>query len=341
VNRPDNYGVNEDLLALLEELSPDEAESLRRVWELASLPESEESMHEDDVHDAWVRLEQAIHLGQPDSDEAADGVLPQGPAPRPRFTLLHGLTQQTRSVRWTVVAASAAIAIIAAALLFWTQRPVKHSAGIGQQLAISLPDGSRVELNSGSAVRYDRRMSDTRGVHLEGEAYFDVAHATRPFVVHTFNARVEVLGTRFATRAWPGGREPGTLVTVERGSVNVVAAGSPESAVQLDSGETARVTSHNGEAYIDRPNISIEDALAWREGSLVFIDDVLSEVLDDIERRFNVEITARPDSLLERRVRLSVREPEDAESVLRGLALALDVQLTRTADSYLLTERHP
>ena len=47
----------------------------------------------------------------------------------------------------------------------------------GQRIDICLCDGTSVKLNSGAKIQYPNIFSkDSREVHLDGEAYFDVAH---------------------------------------------------------------------------------------------------------------------------------------------------------------------
>lgn len=73
------------------------------------------------------------------------------------------------------------------------------SVPAGRSMDYTFPDGTTVRLNSGARLTYPMAFAkDRREVHLDGEAYFDVAHdAGKPFVVKTFASDVEVLGTKF------------------------------------------------------------------------------------------------------------------------------------------------
>ena len=63
---------------------------------------------------------------------------------------------------------------------------------------LRLADGSRVWLNAGSSLRYPVGFQDSvRQVFLEGEAYFEVNHDGKPFIVSTGSMNPRVLGTSF------------------------------------------------------------------------------------------------------------------------------------------------
>ena len=67
----------------------------------------------------------------------------------------------------------------------------------GQKSSVTLPDGSRVMINSASTISYtsDYNVKE-RNVFLSGEAYFDVAsNADIPFVVHADKVSDTALGT--------------------------------------------------------------------------------------------------------------------------------------------------
>lgn len=97
----------------------------------------------------------------------------------------------------------------------------------GQMANITLPDGSRVWLNSNTRIEYPQNFADKRrDVEIDGEAYFEVTHdAKKPFVVHTSEKeQIEVLGTRFYVEAYSGTKEFETALI--EGSVRVKAGNS-------------------------------------------------------------------------------------------------------------------
>ena len=204
-------------------------------------------------------------------------------APRPALRLV-------KSARFvTGLAIAACIAVLLAVGLYVWQQPITTRAPYGEMARVVLPDNSEVELNSGSTLTYARSFSgDTRRVHLNGEAFFDVAKAGTPFVIETFNAQVTVLGTSFIVRAWPDDNQARTVVSVVTGIVEVMAKTSPDKTIQLEAGEAAHVaaaTPASMPAHLD-------ETLAWRSGRFVFINEPLGVMFDEIERRYGIEITA-------------------------------------------------
>ena len=218
-------------------------------------------------------------------------------------------------------------------------------------VAVALPDGSTVTLNSGSALRRTRgfgRMGSAREVRLVGEAYFSVARSRAPFVVRTAGARVTVLGTRFGVRTWgedggredgaredggreDGGREGATVVALLSGRVVLAPEGDAGAAVVLAPGEVGRIA--RGAPVAVRGGV--EEALAWRAGDLVYKDRPLAVVLGDVERRFGVVVVADA-ALGRRRVSVALRRPASAEAVVRDLATAFGLRYSRRADGFEL-----
>ena len=236
--------------------------------------------------------------------------------------------------------AVAATLLVGAAIGVLWMRPVVKTADVGERLAVTLPDGSQVELNSGTTMRYDRRFGSERVVHLEGEAFFDVVTEERPFIVQTFNAQTTVLGTRFNVRAWSRSIDPNTTVTLESGRVALVPTDQPEQAVTLEPGQTHRIgqTPH---ASSPPDSNAVARATAWRQGDLVYKDQWLGVILEDVERRFAVDFTVRPASLRQRRLTLGIR-PHSAEALVRDVCIALEgVNYRETSNGFEIYETAP
>ena len=190
-----------------------------------------------------------------------------------------------RAAPWRAVGGLAAAA--AALVLFVAVRPEPpapaqvYQTVKGENRMLALADGSRVHLNSGSriAVRLDRK-----GRHVEltdGEAAFDVAHdPDRPFLIAAGERDIRVIGTEFDVL-----RHQGRLrVTVRRGVVSVQ---SPEGAVRAEP-----IMLRAGDELEHRPGsrlwtvrrVDPDAAFAWRNGDLVYRDQRLDEVVDDLNR---------------------------------------------------------
>ncbi len=239
-----------------------------------------------------------------------------------------------RNLWWGAVAAS--ILIAAFGLFLWSL-PVSQMAPLGERLTVALPDGSTVELNSGATIRYERRFEGTRTVALEGEAYFSVVYGTDPFVVETFNAAVQVLGTRFNVKAWPEAQEPATTVTLESGRVRLAPRVLPEQGTELMPGETRSLGAAD-QTFSLADTTLVHVATAWRTGGLIFKDAKLGTILEEVERRFDVEVVLNAQTLKPRRISLALRRPTSAALVIENLCIPLGLQYRETTTGYMLYE---
>jgi len=190
---------------------------------------------------------------------------------------------------WPVLSrTAAALALVfaggAAAIYFSHRAPQEqtYATTVGGHETLALDDGSRIELNTDTAIRI-AMTGKTRKVWLDrGEAYFDVHHdAARPFVVMAGNARVTDLGTKFTVR-----RENARLnVSLIEGraeldngekGANARSAVLKPGDVAVATRDTVAVTRKHGEV--------LKDALGWRRGVLVFEDTELSAAAQEFNR---------------------------------------------------------
>ena len=200
-------------------------------------------------------------------------------------------------VRWGV-AVVAALAVIVVAYTWFA--PVRVEAPVQEQITYALPDGSAVTLASGSTLEYSRGFrflpfidAAERSVELDGEAYFDIVSAERSFVVSTFNARIEVLGTQFNVRARADDRDRSTRVTLLDGDVRVSTPAGGDSRLLSSPGSAAIVP--NGHPPKRVQDIVPDRAAAWRRGGFSATRLPLGSVLRDLERRFGIHIETADD----------------------------------------------
>ena len=200
-------------------------------------------------------------------------------------------------VKWRRVIASASAVLAAAVILFmymhWS-RPSENAAPEifeivaerGQKSSVTLPDGSRVMINSASTISYtsDYNVKE-RNVFLSGEAYFDVAsNADIPFVVHADKVSVTALGTEFNVKAYA--EDPYVVTTLVEGGVRT------EAGTQYELLTRAQEASYNKEADVllayDVKDIS--RAVPWIRNELLFENESLVDIAVTLERMYNVTI---------------------------------------------------
>ncbi|KQQ14244.1 iron dicitrate transport regulator FecR [Methylobacterium sp. Leaf123] len=181
-------------------------------------------------------------------------------------------------------------------------------SGVGTIEHATLPDGSRVDLNTDTAIAV-RFTQGERGIALlRGEASFDVVpDSSRPFVVRGGGLSVRAVGTRFFLRA-DGADSP---VGVAEGRVDV----SGESGrVVVSAGEEIRI---GGDA-LHVAAADVERATAWRDGRLIFSGKPLAAVLAELNRYRRGRIVLLDRGLGERRVTgaFDARNTDDALDVI-------------------------
>ena len=155
----------------------------------------------------------------------------------------------------------------------------------GERISIILSDGTKVWLNSESAIRYPVRFEmGKRVVTVKGNVYFEVTKdVDRPFFVVMKDMETEVLGTSFEVNTY-GDRGEIYMALVE-GSVRVrsgnhVVIAKPNEQIALDLGSRE----------ISTKEVDAARLVAWKDGVLVIKNEPFADVIRKLERWFGVEI---------------------------------------------------
>ena len=132
-------------------------------------------------------------------------------------------------------------------------------------------------------------LEDSRQLRLRGEAYFDVARdSLRPFIVHTENISVKVLGTAFTVCSIPG--RPDTEVVLERGKVRIL---SPEGISMLDLKPNQSARYSSAEGVVDVESCYAKAFVASHFNLVSLEDATLAEIVSALEDSFETEIGVR------------------------------------------------
>lgn len=171
-------------------------------------------------------------------------------------------------------------------------------APLGAFLSTTMPDGTKVWLNAGSTLTYSQGFGiDTRCLGLTGEGYFEVVKNTdKPFVVHTKEMNVQVVGTKFNVKNYAEDKE--ATVDLLEGSVFVVNKLCSRIQVMLEPHERFVLDKTNGEMKKFRWNT--ESANAWSRNELLFDEALLEDIAKQLSRSFDAQIVVA-DSLKSRR----------------------------------------
>lgn len=164
----------------------------------------------------------------------------------------------------------------------------------GGEYQLVLSDGSKIWLNSDTKLRFpDRFNGNQRVVYLEGEAYFEVApNAKMPFIVTVRNMKVEVLGTKFDVKAY---KEDRMIYTT-------LLSGCVETS-NLQSGQSV-ILHPNEQCLFDATKQQMKkrfvDAatfIGWKDGRFIFENEPLEEIMKQLCRWYNVEVTYQSPEL--------------------------------------------
>lgn len=189
------------------------------------------------------------------------------------------------------IAAILVLCVICAGGYLWyrANSAVSYATRIGERYLVVLSDGSRVSLDSDTAikVKYAHGMRRIRLDH--GQARFDVAHdASRPFKVSVGTESVTAVGTTFNVEKL----NSKTLVALLRGRVIIESeAGGAHVPILLSAGE--QVTAAAGHlSAIQRLNP--EDVRAWESGHLIFRNEPLGDAVERVNRYASNPIMVAP-----------------------------------------------
>lgn len=172
------------------------------------------------------------------------------------------------------------------------------ATGNQEKASIIFSDGTEVILNASSSLRFPKKFNESvREIYLNGEAYFNVSsNPNRPFIVHTQDAVVQVLGTKFNVQAWSEDVRSDIVVREGKVSVSSTSELSEGDGVILTAGEFTKV--NKGMSPTQPQQVDAENYLLWTEGGLHFDQTPLQDVIRNIERRFQVDIIVHDEELL-------------------------------------------
>lgn len=199
----------------------------------------------------------------------------------------------------------------------------------GEKASVTFSDGTEVVLNAASSIRFPRKFNGAkREVFLDGEAYFQVSHNDQnPFIVHTENADIRVLGTKFNVQGWD--EDANVDVAVRDGSVSVRSTGidtNIHEEIILEKGDYARVNKTGNISPVKK--VDVQNHLLWTQGGIHFEDVELRQVIRDLERKFDVTISVSDPEILQVPFTSTFREAELNE-ILTVIAASMDLEYRR------------
>ena len=221
---------------------------------------------------------------------------------------------------WLRISAAAAVLALVSTLvlhLLPAERPEQLftvEAPQGTHSRISLPDGTQVWLNAGSALSYGSSFNETsREVSLSGEAYFEVArHAALPFRVEARGCTFTVLGTKFDISAYA--EDPAVTAALLEGALRFESEDKQEAMTPGDL-----VTYDCATATVRREQVDVRQYRAWIDGVIRYDAITLPSLLRRLAREYDVEIDLRTRRFDDTTFRISLSSAQNIKSVMRAL----------------------
>jgi ferric-dicitrate binding protein FerR (iron transport regulator) len=203
----------------------------------------------------------------------------------------------------------------------------------GKRIEITLADGTRIWLNSGSQLSYPVSFtSNSREVYLSGEAFFEVeSDPSKPFQVITDDMKIEATGTRFNVTSYAN--DPTTQTVLLSGKVSAGKNKRFARTVDIEPGE--RIAYNKQEDNLMKDRVDVELYASWIDGYLIFDNEPVDEVFRKLERYYNKNILTE---------KLSGRPTftgkldlaDDLEKVLENIAFSASFSVEFENDTFII-----
>jgi hypothetical protein len=205
----------------------------------------------------------------------------------------------------------------------------------GKRSTLTLSDGSKVWLNSGSALEFPAQFTgNNREVRLaSGEMYIEVApDRQKPFHVRTSGFNVKVYGTKFNISTYTD--SPQSVVLVE-GRVSLQTASKKETF--LSPSEQA-VYSDDG--TFNTQKVDVNQFISWKNGYLEFNKTPMTEVLKQVGRYYNLSFDFDNDVNLQKRTCSGkIYLSENLDYVMTTVGLLSATTYTRKENQIFITHK--
>ena len=242
---------------------------------------------------------------------------------------------------WAKTVAAVALIVlmaVSAAIYFRSNQPnmiqyAEIGALRGQKASVTLPDGTKITLNSESTLKYSTNYNQSdRAVELVGEAYFEVAKNKKiPFVVKAGKLEIEAKGTAFNIKAYPTDNSISTTLT--EGKIEVK---TPVDVLNMIPNE--RMEYNNTDQTFRK--LTLTDAvgsIGWLNDELSFENATLAEVVANFSRIYNIDIQFASESIKEQRFTGKINN-NSLLSVLRIISLTSPIRFEQKDSVVILYE---
>lgn len=203
-------------------------------------------------------------------------------------------------------------------------RPMKYhtlTVPVGGEYHFTMADGTRIWVNSSSEVRFpDHFSGEKREIYIEGEVYLEVARdEEHPFIVHTGENQVQVLGTKFNLTAYP--EEPKVVTTLVEGSVEFK---NISSGVRLKPGEQSTLDKETNK--LEKQKVDVSVYTSWVTGTFEYERMPLSDISRQLSRWYDVQFVFEAQEFRNHPFTGIVKRDQSLEDVLSMIGKTTNIR---------------
>lgn len=187
----------------------------------------------------------------------------------------------------------------------------------GVKQTVTLADGSKLAINAGSRITYPSKFTGkSREIFLDGQVVADIAsNPRRPFVIHTSQLDVKVLGTEFELKAYSNSNVAD--LHLFKGSV-LMSSSKCESQMVVQPGEYVQYDKKLG--TLNKTSFSLSEYKTFMEsGTIMFNKVSLRDACEELERIFGKQIVITDEKLASRMLFAFFSNGESLDLILKAL----------------------
>ena len=192
----------------------------------------------------------------------------------------------------------------------------------GKTVALTLSDGTRMWVNSGSKVIYPSVFGkDKREIFVSGEIYVDVVkNPDHPFIVKTNQININVLGTKFNVSAYDD--ESSQSVVLVSGAVGIK---SKELKGDYNILPSQMLSYSTSSKEVNIQKVDVNNYISWIQGYLLLNSENLDNVLQKLERHYNISFSYDQNKLKDVRVSGKLDLHGGIEDVLKYISITVPI----------------
>jgi ferric-dicitrate binding protein FerR (iron transport regulator) len=306
--------------------NPNQLKNIKIAREIVlNLSFKDQKLTEKESWEIWQAIDREIDGLEPEEKEIKIVPLSSGSTLRRHDNYSAEVSRPSQIFRVAAILVIAFGLSILSNLVFPTPEPIEiepifvyeeHSTPPGVKSTLTLHDGSKVILNSGSSLRYLKNFeADKRILYLTGEAFFEVKKdSIRPFSVITGDVVTTALGTSFNISAY---KNEDLNISLLTGKVTIDATKMNSKSVFLERGEALTINLESKELL--KGSFDVDQEIGWTQKRIIFEKVKLTEAIRVIENWYGVEFIFQnkpnPSLLLS-----GIFQDETLENVLGGLS---------------------